>query len=84
MENYYCEYCGTKSTSISMLTSGTCMRHPNGPSKGRHSPYQGSEKSQYTCKYCGTKSPSISTLTNGTCGRHPNGPSKGHHLPSIN
>ena len=38
MANYYCEYCGTKYTSVSSLTGGHCSRHPDGPNKGRHAP----------------------------------------------
>lgn len=83
MANYYCEYCGTKSSSVSSLTSGTCNRHPNGVAKGKHKLYEGSEKSQYTCKYCGTKSSSLSSLTAGTCNRHPNGVAKGKHAPAL-
>jgi len=83
MSTYYCEYCGAQASSVSHLSGGLCVRHPMGPSKGRHSPYQGSEKSQYTCKYCGTKGSTISHLTNGLCIRHPNGTIKGHHLPAL-
>lgn len=83
MANYYCEYCGTKNSSVSSLTSGTCMRHANGPGKGKHKLYEGSEKSQHLCKYCGTKNSSISSLTSGTCMRHPNGTGKGKHAPAL-
>ncbi len=83
MANYYCEYCGTKASSVSSLTSGYCGRHPNGASKGKHKLYEGSEKSQYVCKYCGTKASSISNLTSAYCGRHPNGSSKGKHSPAL-
>ena len=51
MANYYCMNCGTKATSVSSLTSLSCIRHPSG--KGKHQLYEGSEKSKYTCKYCG-------------------------------
>ena len=37
-QNFYCEYCGTKANSISALTNNNCIRHPNGPNKGRHLP----------------------------------------------
>jgi hypothetical protein len=50
MANFYCEYCGQKFSSVSSLTVGNCMRHPNGTCKGRHKLYEGSEKSKYTCK----------------------------------
>ena len=83
MANYYCEYCGTKYSSISMLTSGLCRNHPNGSMKGRHKLYEGSEKSQYVCKYCGTKSPNISHLTGGLCRNHPSGSMKGRHSPAL-
>ncbi len=83
MANYYCEYCGTVASSISHLTAGVCTRHPNGPNKGKHSLYQGSEKSQYNCKYCGTRSSTIFILTGGVCNRHPSGPNKGKHAPAL-
>jgi hypothetical protein len=83
MANFYCEYCGTRASSVTSLTSGFCFRHPNGANKGKHSWYQGSEKSQYVCKYCGTKSSSISSLTGSFCFRHPNGANKGKHSPAL-
>lgn len=81
MKSYYCEYCGTKYSSISTLTLNKCARHPNGIHKGQHKIYEGSEKSRYECKHCGTKFNSISTLTTGKCARHPKGANQGHHLP---
>jgi len=81
--NFYCEYCGTKASSVSSLTSGSCMKHPNGAGKRKHSLYEGSEKSQYTCRFCGTKASSITSLTSGTCMKHPNGAGKGHHAPAL-
>ena len=83
MANYYCEYCGTKYSSISSLTNGACGRHPNGCNKGKHKLYEGAEKTEYFCKYCGQKYSNISSLTNGTCGRHPNGCNKGKHAPAL-
>jgi hypothetical protein len=83
MANFYCEYCGTKSSSVSSLTAGSCLRHPNGSNKGKHKLYEGTEKSQYICKYCGTKSSTLTSLTAGSCLRHPNGSNKGKHLPSL-
>jgi len=83
MENYYCEYCGTKSRSVSSLTSGTCRNHPDGFHKGKHKLYEGDEKSEYTCKYCGTEHRSLSSLTSGTCRNHPNGFHKGNHSPAL-
>ena len=54
-KNYYCEYCGHKFPNVQQLASATCQRHPNGSNRGRHKPYEGSEKSSYTCKHCGKK-----------------------------
>ena len=36
--SFYCKYCGHKASSISSLTSSACIRHPNGPHKGKHAP----------------------------------------------
>lgn len=83
MSNVYCEYCGTKSSSISSLTGNNCQHHPDGPNKGRHKLYEGSEKTQYECKFCGTKSSSIASLTSNNCQRHPNGTNKGRHIPAL-
>lgn len=83
MANFYCEYCGTKASSVSSLTASSCSRHPSGPNKGKHSLYQGGEKPQYTCKYCGTKASSISSLTASSCSRHPLGANKGKHAPAL-
>jgi len=82
-QSFYCNYCGMKFTNVPVLTGGTCSRHPNGASKGKHVLYQGTEKSQYICKYCGIKYTSIATLTAGNCARHPNGSNKGHHEPAL-
>lgn len=79
MANFYCEYCGSKYSSVSSLTAGNCSRHPDG--RGKHKLYEGSEKSQYTCKYCGSKYSSLSSLTAGNCTRHPNG--RGKHAPAL-
>ena len=83
MANFYCEYCGQKYPSVSSLTANSCSRHPNGPMKGKHKLYEGSEKSQYVCKYCGQKYSSLSSLTANSCSRHPNGPCKGKHAPAL-
>ena len=80
---FYCKYCGHKATSVASLTASACIRHPNGPHKGRHALYEGSEKESYTCKYCGHKASSISSLTSSACIRHPNGPHKGKHAPAL-
>lgn len=83
MTNYYCEYCGTKFSSVSSLTSSSCSRHPDGSNKGKHKLYEGSEKPQYVCKYCGTKFSSLSSLTSSSCSRHPAGSNKGKHAPAL-
>lgn len=83
MANFYCEYCGTKSASISNLTSGACVKHPNGSYKGKHKLYEGSEKNEYFCKFCGNKSSTLSNLTSGACVKHPNGSYKGSHSPAL-
>lgn len=83
MSNCYCEYCGTKTSSISNLTSSSCSRHPLGPGKGKHKLYESSDKAKYSCKYCGTSTSSISSLTASSCHRHPNGAGKGKHAPAL-
>ena len=40
MPNNYCKYCGYKASSVSSLTSGSCLRHPNGANKGKHTLYE--------------------------------------------
>ena len=82
-QNFYCEYCGAKYSSIASLTSGYCLKHPNGPNKGKHKLYEGGEKSEYFCKYCGAKNKSLQSLVNGYCFKHPNGPNKGKHAPAL-
>lgn len=83
MPNYYCEYCGTKSSSISDLTAISCYRHPLGSGKGKHKLYEGSEKEEYNCKYCGDSSSSILSLTANSCFRHPNDAENGKHSPAL-
>jgi hypothetical protein len=83
MANFYCEYCGSKSSSIQNLTSGSCVCHPSGPNKGKHKLYEGSEKDKYFCKYCGQSHSSLHTLTSGHCVKHPLGPNKGKHAPAL-
>lgn len=83
MANYYCEYCGTRTSSISALTASSCHRHPAGASKGRHKLYEGSEKSKYNCKYCGISNSSIVSLSGLSCHRHPDGANKGKHSPAL-
>ena len=36
--DYFCKYCGNKYHTIASLTNGHCIKHPNGPNKGYHSP----------------------------------------------
>lgn len=83
MANFYCEYCGQKFSSVAALTASNCSRHPLGTGKGKHSLYQGSEKSKYTCKYCGQSFSTISAMTASNCSRHPNGTGKGKHAPAL-
>ena len=80
---FFCKYCGFKASSIASLTASACIRHPNGPHKGKHALYEGSAKDAYFCKYCGHKSSTISSLTAAACIRHPNGPHKGKHAPAL-
>lgn len=80
---YYCEYCGHRFPSVRLLTSVPCVRHPDGPNKGRHKLYEGTEKSEYTCKYCGKKFPSIMMMTAAPCVNHPKGANKGNHSPAL-
>ena len=37
-QNFYCEYCGAKNKSLQSLVNGYCLKHPNGPNKGKHAP----------------------------------------------
>ena len=80
---FYCKYCGHKASSVASLTASMCIRHPDGPHKGRHALYEGSEKEKYTCKYCGKQFSSIASLTASKCIRHPAGPHKGNHVPAL-
>ena len=80
---FFCKYCGHKASSIASLTSVACIRHPDGPHKGKHALYDGGAKDVYFCKYCGFKASSISSLTASACIRHPNGPHKGKHEPAL-
>ena len=80
---FYCKYCGHKASSVASLTASMCIRHPDGPHKGRHALYEGSEKEKFTCKYCGKQFSSIASLTASKCIRHPEGPHKGNHVPAL-
>jgi len=79
----YCKYCGFRAGDIRFLTSGKCLRHPDGPFAGRHALYEGSEKAEYFCKFCGRKAGDLRSLTAGKCQRHPKGPFKGCHVPAL-
>lgn len=81
--SHTCKNCGTERSSVSSLTSASCQRHPDGPNKGKHILYEGSEKSRYICKFCGTDRSSIASLTSASCHRHPNGANKGKHEPAL-
>jgi len=83
MANFYCEYCGSKASTITDLTASSCHRHPSGAGKGKHKLYEGSEKSKYSCKYCGTSASTISNLVASSCHRHPNGSNKGKHPVAL-
>lgn len=83
MPNYYCKKCGRKFSTVASLASSPCQRHPDGPNKGRHALYEGSEKSRYTCKNCGREFLNLLALTSSPCQRHPVGPNKGSHQPSL-
>lgn len=83
MANFYCEYCGTKSSSVSNLVAQPCYKHPDGNNKGKHKLYEGSEKKEYTCKHCGHKSSSISALVGQPCPKHPKGRNNGRHTPAL-
>ena len=80
---FFCKYCGRKTSSVASLTASLCIRHPDGPAKGRHVLYEGSEKKSYTCKYCGKQASDIMSLTASKCIRHPKGPAKGNHEPAL-
>lgn len=83
MQNFYCEYCGSKASNIATLIGSSCHRHPTGSNKGKHKLYEGSEKSKYSCKYCGTSASSITNLVTSSCHRHPDGASKGKHAVAL-
>lgn len=83
MPNYYCEYCGHRFSDVRQLVSSTCSRHPDGPNRGHHKLYEGTEKSKYTCKYCGHTFTSIMQMVGGTCAYHPKGSNKGTHAPAL-
>lgn len=75
VQNYYCEQCGAKFSSISDLTSNRCLR-----GKGMHKLYEGTEKNTYLCKYCGRKFSNIKELTANRCIKNPSGD---RHSPAL-
>ena len=83
MANFYCEHCGQKFSNVTSLTASSCLRHPNGPNKGKHKLYEGNEKKKYTCKFCGQSFSQLSSLTASNCLRHPDGSNKGKHAPAL-
>ena len=83
MAHFFCKLCGAKFQTVWNVTTASCSRHPDGPNRGKHTLYEGSEKKQYTCKYCGNKFPSLFTLTAAFCCRHPDGANKGKHSPAL-
>lgn len=72
----------TRILCVTALVSAVCPRHPNGVNKGRHSAYEGADKSEYVCKYCGQKRHSVQALATAPCPRHPDGVNKGKHSPA--
>lgn len=68
MADFYCKWCGSKSSSVVSLTSNPCSKNPEGK---KHALYEGSEKTQYTCKFCGSKAPNIYTLCFNPCSKSP-------------
>jgi len=68
---YHYEYCGIMHAQISNLVATPCFRHPDGPNKGKHKLYEGTEKAHCNCIYCGTSTSSIANLTSIPCFRHP-------------
>ena len=68
MANFYCKWCGSKYSSVTSLTSGSCSKNPEGK---KHGLYEGSEKSQYVCKCCGSKYSSLTSLCSGSCSKSP-------------
>ena len=84
LKNFYCAYCGQSFSSVSQLTrAGLCTRHPDGPVRGKHKLYEGSEKAVYTCKYCGVEAQTIDRLTSSFCVHHPAGHNRGRHAPAL-
>lgn len=83
MDIFYCKYCGQRFSSVRSMTGMWCFRHPDGPNKGKHAPYEGSIKQRYTCRFCGQQFTSIQSMTGMWCFRHPKGSNKGKHEPAL-
>lgn len=83
MPKFYCKNCGKEFNNVRSLTSSYCVAHPDGPNKGKHILYEGSEKSKYTCKFCGKQFNDLRSLTSGYCVHHPDGTNKGKHSPAL-
>lgn len=80
MPNYYCKYCGQRFSSLAMLETNHCIRHPEGP-QNHHELYEKGEQTHYVCKYCGQKYFSIADMTANRCPHHPKGRGQGRHAP---
>ncbi len=83
MDKFYCEYCGRDFRNVRQLTLAKCDRHPDGPNRGPHKLYEGSEKARYTCKYCGRQFPYFRSMVLAKCDHHPLGPNRGNHSPAL-
>jgi len=82
-EQVYCKYCGTSAPNARSLTANACIRHPDGPGRGKHALYQGDTTGEYVCEFCGKTFPNIKSMTANMCIRHPDGPGKGRHSPAL-
>ena len=56
MANFYCEYCGQKFSSVSSLTAGYCIRHPDGPHKGDTNSMKEARKANTPANTAGNRS----------------------------
>lgn len=83
MSKVNCEYCGEEKSTIQILTSNNCGKHPDGLYKGKHKLYEGFKKSKYDCKYCGEQKATLKILTANKCAKHPKGLYKGNHSPAL-
>lgn len=69
MDNYICQYCGTKHENLHKLVVTKCSDSPT----GKHVPFDKGVQSSYTCKHCGTKHADLWKLTRGKCAKSPTG-----------